>query len=332
MQLKSDFAFTSIPEINRRPRLSLSDSSIQLGPLQDLKGTWAGKGFNAIWRPFHGTSPVEDHFLELNLTDEMLQLDEIPGPIPNRGLLQDDITMFGLLYLQQITDVNMKDATGKPAGLHLEPGIWAMVPTTTHPQVGQTVVRMASIPHGTTVIAQGTATLISEPPAITNIDITPFEVGNSAKKVSFAESDLTKDSNFRSRREDMAGVTQDMVDNPNSFLMPDLQKKIIKTVVLDVSSSASNPVPGGGVANTAFLEGSPNEGPNAKATLVRATFWIETIEGDAGGPEVQQLQYSQIVLLNFNNLIWPHVSVATLQRVLPREQPVGIEPLSVRDI
>jgi hypothetical protein len=99
MQLKSDFAFTSIPEINRRPRLSLSDSSMQLGPLQDLKGTWAGKGFNAIWRPFHGTSPVEDHFLELNLTDEMLQLDEIPGPIPNRGLLQDDITMFGLLYL-----------------------------------------------------------------------------------------------------------------------------------------------------------------------------------------------------------------------------------------
>jgi hypothetical protein len=239
--------------------------------------------------------------------------------------------MFGLWYLQQIQDVNMKDDAGKPMGLHLEPGIWAMVPKTDHPQVGPTVVRMASIPHGTTVIAQGTATLISEPPAISKVDIIPFEIGNSAQKAPFLESDLSKDSNFRSRREDMAGVTQDMVDNPNSFLMPGLQKKILKTVVLDVASG-SNPVPGGGIANTAFLEGSPNEGPNAKAALVRATFWIETIEGDAGGPEVQQLQYSQIVFLNFKDLTWPHVSVATLQKVPSGGQPVGIEPLSVRDV
>jgi hypothetical protein len=35
-----------------------------LGPLADLPGKWVGKGFNQIWRPFHGTS---DRFLELNL-------------------------------------------------------------------------------------------------------------------------------------------------------------------------------------------------------------------------------------------------------------------------
>jgi hypothetical protein len=104
-----------------------------------------------------------------------------------------------------------------------------------------------------------------------------------------------------------------------------------KTVVLDVSSGSS-PVPGGGTANTAFLEGTPNEGPNAKAALVRSTFWIETIEGDAGGPDVQQLQYSQVVFLNFKRLTWPHVSVATLQKVPSGERPVGIEPLSARDI
>jgi hypothetical protein len=36
-----------------------------LGPLADLPGKWVGKGFNQIWRPFHGPS---DRFLELNLT------------------------------------------------------------------------------------------------------------------------------------------------------------------------------------------------------------------------------------------------------------------------
>lgn len=124
-----------------------------------------------------------------------------------------------------------------------------------------------------------------------------------------------------------------MLDNPNSILRSALNGKNIKnTVVLNVSSSSSNPVPGGGVANTAFLKGSSDEGPNAKAALVTATFWIETIEGAAGGPDVQQLQYTQTVLLNFNGLSWPHVSVATLQKVSPGEQPVGIEPLSVRDI
>ncbi len=63
--------------------------------------------------------------------------------------------MFGLTYLQQISDANLK------AGLHIEPGIWAVVPTTTNPAEGPTVVRMASIPHGTTILAQGTATTAS---------------------------------------------------------------------------------------------------------------------------------------------------------------------------
>jgi hypothetical protein len=60
--------------------------------------------------------------------------------------------MFGLTYLQQISDANLK------AGLHIEPGLWAAVPKTSNPNVGPTVIRLASIPHGTTIVAQGTAT------------------------------------------------------------------------------------------------------------------------------------------------------------------------------
>ena len=52
-------------------------------------------------------------------------------------------------------------------------------------------------------------------------------------------------------------------------------------------------------------------GPNAHAATVSATFWIERVR-DKDGNEFDQLQYTQRVLLNFNGLNWPHVTVATL--------------------
>jgi hypothetical protein len=45
-----------------------------------------------------------------------------------------------------------------------------------------------------------------------------------------------------------------------------------------------------------------------------ATFWISDFVDEKGHPGLQ-LQYSQRVLLNFNGLSWPHVSVATLLKV-----------------
>ena len=77
------------------------------GLLRHLLGTWIGTGFNLIMRP--NFAPVSgqpsDHFLELNLTQEILTIDTIGEPIPNRGLAQGDITLFGLHYLQQISDL-----------------------------------------------------------------------------------------------------------------------------------------------------------------------------------------------------------------------------------
>ena len=95
-----------------------------LGPLAQLPGTWKGHGFNTIWRPHHGG---QDRFLELNLTTETLSFSTIKGAIPNRGLLTPDIEMFGLTYMQQISE------TASGAGLHIEPGIWAHVPATSNP-------------------------------------------------------------------------------------------------------------------------------------------------------------------------------------------------------
>ena len=125
-----------------------------LGSLAGLRGNWRGTGFNQIWRPFHGS---QDRFLELNETSEVLQFVEIPGDIPNRGLLQGDITLHGLTYLQKINDANVA-RNGQPAGIHIEPGIWLSIPVTTNPQDPETIARLANIPHGTSLVAQGAAT------------------------------------------------------------------------------------------------------------------------------------------------------------------------------
>src|SRR6266404_7993944 len=199
MELESDFRFRPLPLVNQPLVFTESLTASPLGPLADLKGTWVGKGFNMIWRPHQ---PGQDRFLELNLTQETIQFEEIPGEIPNRGLLQADINMFGLTYLQQIKDAN------NHAGLHLEPGIWATVPATTNPSERPTVVRMASIPHGTTILAQGLALDVKGPPKISPADITPFAIGNPAQKFPFPESNLSIPTNFRSPPADIVGITQ----------------------------------------------------------------------------------------------------------------------------
>ncbi len=169
-QLDSDFVFAGADET-----ATAAPTGDPLGPLADLPGpgdtpgTWVGHGFNAIWRP-HRLTSGQDRFLELNLTDDKLVFARINGEIPNRGLDMPDINMHGVTYMQQINEA------GNPAdGLHIEPGIWALVPQTTDPAEPQTVVRMASIPHGTVINAQGIFQVVAGGPQnIPDNNILPF--------------------------------------------------------------------------------------------------------------------------------------------------------------
>jgi hypothetical protein len=273
-----------------------------LGLLAGLVGKWTGKGFNTIWRPDHVSG--QDHFLELNVTSETLEFSAIPGAIPNRGLLQGDINMFGLTYLQQISDANLK------AGLHIEPGLWVNIPKTANPNEAATVARLGSIPHGTTIVAQGIASTAAAGPNIPNIGITPFTIGQPGQPISFPEQTLATPSSFRSSGAQLTGITQAMVNDPNTVLHTAIAgQHITNTITLHVSSTDA-PVPGGGTANTAFLKGGP-QGPNAVSASVTATFWLQTLQGQTAPT---QLQYSQTVLLNFNGLSWPHVTVGTLRK------------------
>jgi hypothetical protein len=305
MDLAADFVMTPLPPVDGvSSNFARQAAADPLGRLAGLAGAWSGTGFNVIWRP--NSAAGQDRFLELNLTKETLEFERVPGSIPNRGFLQGDIAMFGLHYLQQISDANLN------AGLHFEPGIWAHVPRTTDPHETVTVVRMASIPHGTTIVAQGTSTTADEShvPHIPKTDIRPFGIGTPTSTIDFPEQTLTIKTAFRTPAAGLVGVTQAMVDDPTSILRAAIAKQNITSTTRLQVSTAPKPVIGGGTANTAFLVGGAN-GPNADAVTVSSTFWLETLDN---GPQPTQLQYSQTVLLNFNGLSWPHITVATLKR------------------
>ncbi|AGS25813.1 UNVERIFIED_ORG: hypothetical protein GGD51_005133 [Rhizobium esperanzae] len=339
MPIQTDFKFNqkhsgapAVPEITAT---AISQDDF-LGLLRELCGdtpegnaqrTWKGKGFNMIWRPNKpdvtpgfGDQP---HFLQLNMTDETLSFTDISGPtgIANRGLLQKDIFLGGVAYLQTIND--SFDNTGQ----HFEPGVFNNVPETENPGVGPTVVRMGSIPHGTTINMQGQS-FTAPQPRIDPSSIVPFRIGSvddgETDLVPFAEQDLATPTASRTDLARVAGLDQAHLNDPNLFLKDVLAgQTITETIVLVLSSDSTLPgsVPdiGGGAANIAFLVGKgtpPAGGPNANMPRASAIFWIEK-GADKDGKPLLQLQYTQRVILDFNGLSWPHVTVATLRPIDP---------------
>jgi hypothetical protein len=104
-------------------------TALQLGSLASLAGSWKGTGFNAIWRPDNPESqPVggqTKRFLELNLTSETLDFHVIPGAVPNRGLNpQTDLNLYGLHYLQRISDADLPPFSTARAGAAYRAGVF----------------------------------------------------------------------------------------------------------------------------------------------------------------------------------------------------------------
>lgn len=340
-----------------------------LGPLAAFAGTFTGNGFNTIFRPNLGSPtplPVPpvgppDNVLELNLTSETLSFSPPLGSVPNRGEVQPDIFLNGVPYQQAITDITNPAA---PTGIHLEPGLWMNVPPTTAPAEESSLVRMASIPHGTTICAQGTSQTIPGPPTIPPVSITPLGPGgpiNFPSQVA-AAGDTWRIPQDLSSFITAGTITQPILDDPNTVLRDAIAAQTItSTTIISIATNPANPLFGGGTDNIAFLLGDPAAAaPNAQTVQMTATFWIETVEhvifvpllspGQAPlriparitdqpvpifliDPPIPipwpipivvtstQIQYSQTVILNFNGLLWPHVSVATLVPSAPIPVP-----------
>ena len=261
-----------------------------LGPLAAFTGTFQGNGFNTIFRPDNAKTPTKlpvpvsgsDNVLELNLTQETLSFSPSLGSVPNRGEVQGDIFLNGVPYLQTITDVTVP---GQPIGIHFEPGLWMAVPSTSDPREGGMLVRMASIPHGTTIVAQGKSLTVQGKPTIATTDITPFTTGQPKSKVPFPSQKAAAEKTARIPQDlspfvKAGTITQAMLTDPTTLLRQHIAAQtIISTSVITISTEPAAPLFGGGTDNIAFLLGDKKATtPNAQALKMEATFWIETVE------------------------------------------------------
>jgi hypothetical protein len=189
------------------------------------------------------------------------------------------------------------------------------VPPTTEPAEAQTIyTRMASIPHGVTVNAQGISLgRKTGKPDFNNIkvNINPFFIGQaqqpSAPGTRFFPSQTAATPQTARIPQDLtpfinAGtITQDMIDNPNVVLQKEIASQDMEsfvTLIVTTDSAGKLPTPppnpanppaapvttppgfAGGPAEIAFLTGDNNIPPqnaNAHAFKFTAVFWIETV-------------------------------------------------------
>ncbi|HEV3047976.1 MAG TPA: heme-binding protein [Solirubrobacteraceae bacterium] len=354
-------------------------TALNLGPLASLPGSWRGTGFNVMWRPDNSKNPAFDEihrFLELNLTSETLDFHVIPGVVPNRGAgNQEDLNLYGLHYLQRVSDADVPPVTTAGEALHIEPGLFMNVPESENHKA-PTIVRMGSIPHGVTVLMQGkTPSTVpvdgppkipaiypleqlpefvpekpqaGEPdknPPIEGLGIMPVDVttppvqpppplkGQKSKQHEVKEVVIENDKPGKTNGPFPAEF-QAYIENPNKVLTDaNVGKDILGSIAIELSTEEVED----SIGNIPFL-GAPKEqdaaepANNAFVQSARATFWIEWVRipnakgrplGDKGDPAHQiepyleeptylQLQYSQSVILVFNKVLWPHITVATL--------------------
>jgi hypothetical protein len=326
-----------------------------LGPLEHLLGVWIGQGtgWNMIALPFHNAPAPPAGFsfrVLMNQYNEELRFTFVDDDVPNRGLSrpgQPDFDQFvvTLDYQQKIAQVDAEDrpdsnglagAAGLP--IHHEPGLWLyernrrskddQIKDGVVSEVELDVARLASIPHGNSVLALGKSEVHQGMPPI------PPLSGLSSGRF---EDVTTPDYDFRdtSNPDPYLEPFRHYIDNPfmgnvagvpgfPGFSPADMNQilrfanqgvNVVRTTTLTVDSTRKS----GGISNVPF---SVRE---AEAVSMKSTFWIQELaEKDEGGMPRLRLQYSQVVMLHFfhpredefpGRVVWPHISIATLEKM-----------------
>jgi hypothetical protein len=333
-----------------------------LGPLKNLLGVWIGQetGWNMIALPFQGKPEFPAPFkfrVLMNQYNEELQFAFIDDEVPNRGLSRPDDAapdqfVVALDYQQKIAQIDgpelplYKGAEDRPnsgglAGgpglpIHHEPGLWLyeknrkskddQIIDNVVSEVELNVARLASIPHGNSVLAIGTSAVQKGMP-----EIPPLSGLPSGR----FEDVITPDYDFKT--DPYLEPYKHYIDQPfmgnvtisgfpgfnpadmNQILrfanqaLIDQGSRIVQTTTLTVDSTRKR----AGISNVPF---SVRE---AEPVSMKSTFWIQEVE-DKDGNMRFRLQYSQVVMLHFfhprqdefpGRAVWPHISIATLEKV-----------------
>jgi hypothetical protein len=181
----------------------------------------------------------------------------------------------------------------------------------------ETYVRHATIPHGNSLAAQSTFfTTVATGPDIQPVNSLPFPQTDPIPPLNDVTHATITSPNYigpylntplpvdcMPKGLDAAKTIKD----PTEVLRAQITKQtILETVVIAISTT---PLLGGGIVNIPFLT------KNANTAQMDAIFWIEKVQNPTfPNRQYMQLQYVQRVILDFDNIHWPHVSVATLAK------------------
>lgn len=313
-----------------------------------------GTGWNMIALPFQAAPAQPNGFkyrVLMNQYDEELVFRFIDDKVPNRGLLranasdpnQFDQEVVTLDYQQSIVQRRAEDVPpSKVAGreglpIHHEPGLWLYeknLRARDDQMVGDqaseielTVARLASIPHGNSILAIGTHAIFKGMPEIPRISGLP---SGRFEDISTPDYDFRDASNpdpylapykhyidqpFMGDAGSVPGFPGFSPADMNAILrFANEGVEIEETTVLTVDTTHKS----GGIRSLPF---SVRE---AEPVTMKSTFWIQRLKNaNADDPPRFRLQYSQVVLLQFFRpredgspglAIWPHISIATLTK------------------
>jgi hypothetical protein len=322
------------------------DTQEALGPLQHLPGTWksADRGWNMIALPFE-KGPFNYRLL-LNQYQETLKFTLVDKGVPNRGLEKDQVPNDGpdlgpdqflvtIDYEQSIKQLAATDAfddSGNTSGLegegclpiHHEPGLWLhMIDERTD---GLDIARLATIPHGDSVLAlgksdksQGTPDIprvSGLPSGLLNLPPDPNEspcVGQLGGRY-LSPYKFFHDNPFKGTVNAPGFPGFDPVEPQKLLELANQGVDIVENTILEVDTEVDT----GGISNIPFIV------KQANAASMKSTFWIQELkEKNPDGSPKLRLQYLQVVRLDFfprgdgtGGLIeWPHVSINTLEKV-----------------
>ncbi len=334
----------------------------KLGPLAPLLGVWTGKGtgWNMIALPFHNAPPPPAGFkfrVLMNQYNEELQFTFVDDDVPNRGLKRPDLPAWDndpdqmvvtLDYQQKIAQIigpdpaNYKGAEDRPdsgglAGgpglpIHHEPGLWLydtnrkakddQIIGDDVTEVTIDVARLASIPHGNSLLALGHAAYYEGMPKIPPLSGLP---SGRFENVFTPDYDFKSDPYLEPYKHYIDFPFMGEVTDPDfpGFSPADMNQilrfanegvDIVRTTTLTVDTTRKK----AGIRNAPF---SVRE---AEPVSMKSTFWIQELaQKDEFGNPRMRLQYSQVVMLNFfhprqdelpERVEWPHISIATLEK------------------
>ena len=321
-----------------------------LGPLEQLPGVWIGQGtgWNMIALPFHNAPSPPAGFkfrVLMNQYDEELRFTFVDDDVPNRGLVRPgggdpDQFVVTLDYQQKIAQVVAEDRPDSDglaglAGLpiHHEPGLWLyeknrkskddQIKGNEVSEVDIHVARLASIPHGNSVLALGTSEVHDGMPTIPPVSGLP---SGRFEDVLTPGYDFGSDPYLEPYKHYIDTPFMGNVTAPGfpGFSPADMNQilrfanqgvNVVRTTTLTVDTDRKS----GGITNAPF---SARE---AEPVSMKSTFWIQELdEKDETGKPRLRLQYSQVVMLHFfhpreddfpGRAVWPHISIATLEKM-----------------